>query len=90
MSMLTVSESADPDPKAKVVGAHHANPVVETRGWTKRYGARIVVDTLDMPIPAGVVAGFIGPNGRSTRRSTRSSSTWTAASSRPRSTPTTA
>jgi hypothetical protein len=36
-------------------------PAVHTRGLTKRYGPRTVVDTLDIDIPAGVVAGFVGP-----------------------------
>src|SRR3954463_3126401 len=30
---------------------------------TKRYGARTVVDGLDIELPTGVVAGFVGPNG---------------------------
>ncbi len=36
---------------------------VETRSLTKRYGARTVVDGLDLRLPTGVIAGFIGPNG---------------------------
>jgi ABC-2 type transport system ATP-binding protein len=32
-------------------------------GLTKRYGARTVVDDLDLELPRGVVAGFVGPNG---------------------------
>ena len=44
-------------------GSGELDPVVEVAGLTKRYGARVVVDGLDMKIPAGVVAGFIGPNG---------------------------
>ena len=32
-------------------------------GLTKRYGARTVVNDLDLELPAGVVAGFVGPNG---------------------------
>ena len=32
-------------------------------GLTKRYGARTVVDHLDIQLPTGVVAGFVGPNG---------------------------
>src|ERR1035437_10724725 len=60
------SEPADPDQKQAKrvdVGANAVGPVVETRGLTKRYGSRTVVDALDMQIPAGVVAGFIGPEG---------------------------
>jgi ABC-2 type transport system ATP-binding protein len=32
-------------------------------GLTKLYGARTVVNHLDIELPAGVVAGFVGPNG---------------------------
>jgi ABC-2 type transport system ATP-binding protein len=38
-------------------------PVVVTHGLTKRYGSRAAVDGLDMEVPRGVVAGFIGANG---------------------------
>jgi ABC-2 type transport system ATP-binding protein len=38
-------------------------PVVVTHGLTKRFGPRTAVDGLDMTVPAGVVAGFIGANG---------------------------
>jgi len=37
--------------------------VVVTDQLTKRYGARTVVDALDLEVPAGVVAGFVGANG---------------------------
>ncbi len=37
--------------------------VVETHGLTKRYGQRTAVDGLDLTVPRGVVAGFIGANG---------------------------
>jgi ABC-2 type transport system ATP-binding protein len=36
---------------------------VATRGLTKRYRDRTAVDSLDLDVPTGVVAGFIGPNG---------------------------
>ena len=36
---------------------------VSTRGLTKRFGQRTVVDHLDIAIPAGSVCGFVGPNG---------------------------
>jgi len=42
---------------------HMTTYAVETRSLTKRYGARTVVDGLDLRLPTGVVAGFIGPNG---------------------------
>jgi ABC-2 type transport system ATP-binding protein len=36
---------------------------IETRGLTKRFGDHVVVDNLDLAIPAGHVYGFLGPNG---------------------------
>ena len=38
-------------------------PAVAIEGLTKRYGRRLAVDNLSFEIPAGAVAGFIGPNG---------------------------
>jgi ABC-2 type transport system ATP-binding protein len=40
-----------------------APSVVVTSGLSKRYGARLAVDGLDFELPAGIVAGFVGPNG---------------------------
>jgi ABC-type multidrug transport system ATPase subunit len=40
------------------------DPVIETRGLTKRYGDAIVaVDALDLRVRRGEVYGFLGPNG---------------------------
>ncbi|GAB7095206.1 ABC transporter ATP-binding protein [Halolamina litorea] len=36
---------------------------IETRGLGKRYGDVLAVDDLDLAIDAGVVYGFLGPNG---------------------------
>jgi ABC-2 type transport system ATP-binding protein len=36
---------------------------VQTTGLQKAYGGRVVVDDLDLHLPAGVVSGFVGPNG---------------------------
>jgi ABC-2 type transport system ATP-binding protein len=36
---------------------------LRTDSLTKRYGSRLVVNSLDLEVPTGVVAGFIGPNG---------------------------
>jgi ABC-2 type transport system ATP-binding protein len=36
---------------------------VTTAGLTKRYGARAVVDAIDLELPRGVISGFVGPNG---------------------------
>jgi ABC-2 type transport system ATP-binding protein len=36
---------------------------IATRGLTKRFGARAVVDDIDLVVPRGAVYGFLGPNG---------------------------
>jgi ABC-2 type transport system ATP-binding protein len=36
---------------------------VATTGLTKRFGDRVVVDSVALAIPAGSVCGFVGPNG---------------------------
>lgn len=38
-------------------------PAIETHSLSRRYGSRLVVDSLDLVVPAGRVAGFVGPNG---------------------------
>src|ERR1700743_1704726 len=40
-----------------------AQLAVSTKGLTKRFGDRTVVDRVDLAIPAGSVCGFVGPNG---------------------------
>ena len=37
--------------------------VVETSGLTKRFGARVAVDHVDLRIPRGSAFGYLGPNG---------------------------
>jgi ABC-2 type transport system ATP-binding protein len=37
--------------------------VVETEGLTKRFGARVAVNGVDLRIPAGSAFGYLGPNG---------------------------
>ncbi len=39
------------------------SPVLLTRGLTKRFGARVAVDRLDLEVRAGDIFGFLGPNG---------------------------
>jgi len=36
---------------------------IVTRGLTRRFGARVAVDHLDLTIPRARVSGFLGPNG---------------------------
>ena len=33
------------------------------RGLTKRFGGLVAVDTVDITVPRGAIAGLIGPNG---------------------------
>ncbi len=40
-----------------------ADPVVVTRGLTKRYGRTLAVDGVDLEVRAGDRYGFLGPNG---------------------------
>jgi lantibiotic transport system ATP-binding protein len=37
--------------------------MIETRGLTRRFGARVAVDDLNLRAPAAGVYGFLGPNG---------------------------
>jgi ABC-2 type transport system ATP-binding protein len=37
--------------------------VIETRGLTKRYGAQVAVNDLNLEIRRGEIFGFLGPNG---------------------------
>jgi ABC-2 type transport system ATP-binding protein len=36
---------------------------VRTTGLTRRFGAQVAVDAIDLRVPAGAVYGFLGPNG---------------------------
>lgn len=38
-------------------------PVIQTRGLTKRFGARTAIDAVDLHVPSGCAFGFLGPNG---------------------------
>ncbi len=40
-----------------------AEPALEIRSLTKRYGATVAVDDLSFVVPHGSVTGFLGPNG---------------------------
>ncbi len=40
-----------------------AERAIETSGLTKRFGARIAVDGVDLVVPRGSAFGFLGPNG---------------------------
>jgi len=51
----------DPDPVAGETG--DAAPVIVARGLTKRFGAVVAVDHLDLTVRRAEVYGFLGPNG---------------------------
>jgi ABC-2 type transport system ATP-binding protein len=38
-------------------------PIIETEGLTKRFGARTAVRDVDLSVPRGTCFGFLGPNG---------------------------
>ena len=38
-------------------------PAIEARGLTRRFGALVAVDAVDLRVPRGRVYGFLGPNG---------------------------
>ena len=40
-----------------------AGPAIETRGLSKRFGAILALDGLDLVVPRGSVFGLLGPNG---------------------------
>jgi ABC-type multidrug transport system ATPase subunit len=48
---------------AMVADAAGSGLAISTRGLVKRYGAIVALDGLDLSVPAGVVYGFLGPNG---------------------------
>jgi ABC-2 type transport system ATP-binding protein len=45
------------------VNAGDADPAIQARGLTKRFGDLVAVDHVDLSIPKGRVHGFLGPNG---------------------------
>lgn len=60
------AEPAARHPPARSPQAMERAPLpaaLEARGLTRRFGDRLVVDTLDLRIEPGEVYGFLGPNG---------------------------
>jgi energy-dependent translational throttle protein EttA len=45
------------------VGDRLGNEVIEFKNVSKAYGDRLLIDNLNMKIPAGAIVGIIGPNG---------------------------
>jgi ABC-2 type transport system ATP-binding protein len=40
-----------------------ADTIISTRGLTRRFGAKVAVDSLDLDVERGRIFGFLGPNG---------------------------
>ena len=45
------------------MSATGAGPAIVARGLTRRFGATVAVDGIDMVVPRGEIYGFLGPNG---------------------------
>jgi ABC-2 type transport system ATP-binding protein len=55
---------AAPDAPASAPAPDAGAPLaIETRGLTKRFGARLALDGVDLRVPCGCAFGFLGPNG---------------------------
>lgn len=52
-----------PTPAEEAAAARAAAVVLETKGLTKRYGRRAVVDDLSLTVGRGDICGFLGQNG---------------------------
>ena len=50
-------------PRAVSVGRPAGGWAVETRGLTKRFGANVAVDGVELRVPRGSTFGYLGPNG---------------------------
>ncbi|PCG86828.1 multidrug ABC transporter ATP-binding protein [Streptomyces sp. WZ.A104] len=64
MTSTGTAASRDAAPNGSTVPVPAPDPVIRTRGLTKRYhGGQPAVDGLDLTVPGGSVFGFLGPNG---------------------------
>ena len=52
-----------PTPAEEAAAARASEVVLETRGLTKRYGRRAVVDDVSLTVGRGDICGFLGQNG---------------------------
>ena len=43
--------------------SEHGDWAIEVHGLTKRFGARVAVDNVDLLVPRGSAFGYLGPNG---------------------------
>jgi ABC-2 type transport system ATP-binding protein len=62
--MTTISEHDDSShPRAGELAPQDGDWAVEVHGITKRFGAQIAVDDVDLLVPRGSAFGYLGPNG---------------------------
>lgn len=62
--MTPPHDAAVDEPAREASGARDTDePAIDVRGLTKRYGARTVVDAIDIRVRRGEICGFLGPNG---------------------------
>ncbi len=54
---------SEPGGGADAGGSGSLEFAIETHGLTKRFGAHVAVDAIDLRVPRGAVFGFLGPNG---------------------------
>jgi ABC-2 type transport system ATP-binding protein len=55
--------SAPPELKRSLLGILMSESILQTEALTKRYGRRIVVDSLSLSVERGDIFGFLGQNG---------------------------
>ena len=53
----------DSSPASGTRWATTSEPAIEARGLTKRFGAILALDRLDLVVPRGSIFGLLGPNG---------------------------
>src|SRR4051794_30125780 len=61
--MGRISQLADPRDEACATGDDDVPAVVDVRGVTRRYGAKLALDDVIFRVPAGSVVGLVGENG---------------------------
>src|SRR5262249_14980269 len=59
----TITETAPGDLPMRAPDEHTPKLAIRTRQLTKTYGPRNAVNSMNLEVPMGVVAGFVGPNG---------------------------
>src|SRR5438445_5128960 len=62
MNRMTTTTALPPAP-APAPSTTGVDAAIRTRALTKVYGARTVVDRVDLLVPRGSISGFVGPNG---------------------------